>query len=103
MRCLWMEVTSLPYRQSLSRGDCVPPRYKPGVAFGHTRFDTPLACAQRKRLRPPRPQVAESSPGACPGPDFFLFYFRLRRKLCEANDGFASPRGVLPPRERPPD
>ncbi len=74
MRCLWMEVTSSLYRQSLSRGDCVPPRYKPGAAFGHTRFDIPLACARRKRLWPPRPQVKVSSPGACPGTDFIIFF-----------------------------
>ena len=64
----------------LSRGDCVPPRYK----IGFSNFDTSLACAQRKRLRPSGRRQRCPPQAHVLVRTSFLSYFRLRRKLCEA-------------------
>ena len=69
------------------------------VRLCRTQFDTPLACARRKRLWPPRPQVKVSSPGACPGTDFIFIFFPPVAETLRGH-GFVALRGVLPPRVR---
>ena len=52
---------------------------------GSPGFDTPLAYARQRRLRPRWPQVKAFCAGACPAPDKSQS-FRLRRKFCEATE-----------------